>query len=165
MPYTMLPYQLKVSYPTQMRELTDNSIMSIISSDFCRHGKYGGILAEIVLGVNRCNHSSPDCKCTSNQKYARKKTDTYDALRIAVAHRDGRLKPSVCCTREQYALRKACVMPKKNSKNTKYANQMRSLEHLSNAPKWVKKLGKSNYGRSFYPGYLAGHLKRMCFAQ
>ncbi len=37
----------------------------------------------------------------------RKKTDTYDALRIAVAHRDGRLKPFVCCTREQYALRKA----------------------------------------------------------
>ena len=122
--------------------------MSIICSDFCRHGKYGGILAEIVLGVNRCNDSSPDCKCTSNQKYARKKTDTYDALRIAVAHRDGRLKPFVCCTREQYALRKALRDAQKEQQEvTKYANQMRSLEHLSNAPKWVKKLGKSNYGR------------------
>ena len=76
-----------------------------------------------------------------------KKTDTYDALRIAVAHRDGRLKPSVCCTREQYALRKALRDAQKEQQEaTKYANQMRSLEHLSNAPKWVKKLGKSNYG-------------------
>ncbi len=77
-----------------------------------------------------------------------KKTDTYDARRIAVAHRDGRLKPFVCCTREQYALRKALRDAQKEQQEvTKYANQMRSLEHLSNAPKWVKKLGKSNYGR------------------
>ncbi len=77
-----------------------------------------------------------------------KKTDTYDALRIAVAHRDGRLKPFVCCTREQYALRKALRDAQKEQQEvTKYANQMRSLEHLSDAPKWVKKLGKSNYGR------------------
>lgn len=34
------------------------------------------------------------------------KTDIYDARRIAFAFRDGRLKPSLVCTRNQFALRK-----------------------------------------------------------
>jgi len=34
------------------------------------------------------------------------KTDPEDARRIAIAFRDGRLKPSVVCTPEQYSMRK-----------------------------------------------------------
>ncbi|MHA1436929.1 MAG: IS110 family transposase [Promethearchaeota archaeon] len=35
-----------------------------------------------------------------------KKTDKEDADRIAIAFRDGRLKPSVVCSPDQYSMRK-----------------------------------------------------------
>jgi transposase len=77
-----------------------------------------------------------------------KKTDKFDAQRIAVAHRDGRLKPSVCCTINEFALRKALRHAEKEIQlSTKYLNRIRAIQRMCDATKWVKNLHTSQYGK------------------
>ena len=78
-----------------------------------------------------------------------KKTDKYDARRIAVAHRDGRLKPSVICSRAEFALRKDLRLAEKEVQTgTQYSNRIRTFQRMFEASKWVKDLHKSSYGRA-----------------
>ncbi|HHE39904.1 MAG TPA: hypothetical protein ENL10_00185, partial [Candidatus Cloacimonetes bacterium] len=77
-----------------------------------------------------------------------KKTDKFDAQRIAVAHRDGRLKPSVCCSPSEFALRKALRHADNEIKlSTRYLNRIRAMQRMYSASNWVKKLHSSHYGR------------------
>lgn len=77
------------------------------------------------------------------------KTDPKDAFRIALAHRDGRLKPSNCCSKQVFVIKKTFrAALKMNEKGTAFANQLRAYESMADAPKWVKLLSKSAYGRT-----------------
>jgi transposase len=77
------------------------------------------------------------------------KTDKHDARRIALAFRDGRLKPSVLCTRAQYERRKlAREAVKKVQQRARAVNRLKALYHVAGAPKWITKLHESRRGRS-----------------
>lgn len=77
-----------------------------------------------------------------------RKTDKHDARRIALAFRDGRLKPSVLCTQVQYARRKLSRDAiKKAQQGTKATQRLAATYHGVGAPKWVKKLHESARGR------------------
>jgi transposase len=76
------------------------------------------------------------------------KTDPEDARRIAIAFRDGRLKPSVICTPEQYSMRKlnrAAI--KKVQEGTKAVNRLRAMYEMFDAEKWIAELHTSMRGQ------------------
>ncbi len=76
------------------------------------------------------------------------KTDPEDARRIAIAFRDGRLKPSVLCTPEQYSMRKLNRDAiKKIQEGTKAANRLNGMYEMFDAEKWIKMLHTSNRGQ------------------
>lgn len=75
------------------------------------------------------------------------KTDPEDARRIAIAFRDGRLKPSVICTPEQYAMRKLNRDAiKKVQEGTKAVNRLNAMFEMFDAEAWIKKLHLSKRG-------------------
>ena len=77
-----------------------------------------------------------------------KKTDPEDARRIALAFRDGRLKPSVICTPEQYSMRKLNRDAiKKVEEGNKVVNRLKSMYEMFDAEKWITSLHKSNRGQ------------------
>lgn len=81
-----------------------------------------------------------------------KKTDREDADRIALAFRDGRLKPSVVCTPDQYSMRKLSRAAfKKTQQATSAANRLNAMYETFSAADWIKKLRESRRGvRIFY---------------
>jgi transposase len=75
------------------------------------------------------------------------KTDLRDAKRIAIAFRDGRLKPSVLCTPEQFQLRKLSrEMTERKQQSTQEINAMKVMYHMFDAPTWIQKLNTSERG-------------------
>jgi transposase len=75
------------------------------------------------------------------------KTDKEDARRIAIVFRDGRLKPSVICTPDQYAMRKLNRDAiKKTLESTKVINRLKSMFEMFDAAKWIKNLHNSDRG-------------------
>lgn len=75
------------------------------------------------------------------------KTDKRDAKRIALAFRDGRLKPSIICTPEQFTMRKLNRDAiKKTAQAAKSINRLKVLYHLYDAPAWVRDLHLSQRG-------------------
>ena len=75
------------------------------------------------------------------------KTDLRDAKRIAIAFRDGRLKPSVLCTPEQFQLRKLSRdMTGRKQQATKEINALKVMYHMFDAPGWITKLNTSARG-------------------
>ncbi len=75
------------------------------------------------------------------------KTDKRDARRIALAFRDGRLKPSVICTPEQFTMRKLNREAIKMTANAaKAICRLKVLYHLHDAPEWVHDLHESQRG-------------------
>lgn len=76
------------------------------------------------------------------------KTDPEDARRIAIAFRDGRLKPSVICTPEQYSMRKLNRDAiKKVQEGTKAINRLKAMFEMFDAEEWIAKLHTSNRGQ------------------
>ncbi len=76
------------------------------------------------------------------------KTDKEDARRIAIAFRDGRLKPSVICTPEQYSMRKLNrEATKKVQEGTKAVNRLKAMFEMFDAEEWITKLHLSNRGQ------------------
>jgi transposase len=76
------------------------------------------------------------------------KTDPEDARRIAIAFRDGRLKPSVICTPEQYSMRKLNRDAiKKVQEGTKAVNRLKAMFEMFDAEEWITKLHTSNRGQ------------------
>ena len=76
------------------------------------------------------------------------KTDPADARRIALAFRDGRLKPSVVCTPEQYSMRKLNRDAiKRVQEGAKAVNRLKALYEMFDAEKWIKSLHLSNRGQ------------------
>jgi transposase len=76
------------------------------------------------------------------------KTDPEDARRIAIAFRDGRLKPSVTCTPEQYSMRKLNRDAiKKVQEGTKAVNRLKGMFEMFDAEEWITKLHTSNRGQ------------------
>ncbi|MHA1660018.1 MAG: IS110 family transposase, partial [Promethearchaeota archaeon] len=76
------------------------------------------------------------------------KTDKEDARRIAIAFRDGRLKPSVICTPEQYSMRKLNRDAiKKVQEGTKAVNRLKAIFEMFDAEEWITKLHLSNRGQ------------------
>lgn len=76
------------------------------------------------------------------------KTDKEDARRIAIAFRDGRLKPSVVCTPEQYSMRKLNRDAiKKVQEGTRAINRLKALFEMFDAEKWITDLYTSNRGQ------------------
>lgn len=77
------------------------------------------------------------------------KTDRLDARRITLALRDGRLKPSVACDREQYALRKAMrELVTQTELKTQAVNRLKQIFHKASAPDLVEKAIDSQRGLS-----------------
>ena len=88
------------------------------------------------------------------------KTDKLDARRIAFALRDGRLRPSVACSREQYALRKDMRQLVKYVEHaTQSVEQLEHIFHKASAPDIVTKSLLSVRGRSIMAS-LAGCTSR-----
>lgn len=76
------------------------------------------------------------------------KTDPEDARRIAIAFRDGRLKPSVICTPEQYSMRKLNRDAiKKIQEGTKAVNRLKAMFEMFDAEEWITTLHGSNRGQ------------------
>jgi transposase len=81
------------------------------------------------------------------------KTDPQDAQRIAFALRDGRLKPSVLCTPEQYALRKDLrEMVHQINAATAVKNRIQQIFHKARAGEVVTKFLTSNRGCKILSG-------------
>ncbi len=75
------------------------------------------------------------------------KTDKHDAKRIALAFRDGRLKPSIICTPEQFTMRKLNREAIKMTANAaKAICRLKVLYHLNDAPDWIRDLNESQRG-------------------
>jgi len=75
------------------------------------------------------------------------KTDKEDADRIAIAFRDGRLKPSVVCTPDQYSMRKLNRAAfKKTQQSTRAANRLNMMYETFDAADWIKDLHGSRCG-------------------
>jgi len=76
-----------------------------------------------------------------------KKTDKLDARRIAIAHRDGRLKPSVISPKEIMELRKATrAMTRAKQNMTKSKQRLNQTFHFKDVD--LKALLKSDWGRT-----------------
>jgi transposase len=83
------------------------------------------------------------------------KTDKLDARRVAFALRDGRLRPSVACNREQYALRKDMrELVDQVELGTQCAQQLHAIFHRGEAPALVSGSLASNRGRTILLGML-----------
>ena len=80
------------------------------------------------------------------------KTDKEDADRIAITFRDGRLKPSVVCTPDQYSMRKLSRAAfKKTQQSTRAINRFNVMLETFDAADWIKDLHVSRRGvRIFY---------------
>jgi transposase len=77
-----------------------------------------------------------------------KKTDKFDARRIAFAVRDGILKPSVTCTREQFALRKNMRdLVKRDQWATSIRSRIQQIFDKAHASKFIKSLITSIRGK------------------
>ncbi|MEX2682380.1 MAG: IS110 family transposase [Candidatus Sigynarchaeota archaeon] len=77
------------------------------------------------------------------------KTDKLDARRVAFALRDGRLRPSVACTREEYALRKDMRQLVDHVElGTRCQQQIQQIFHKADAPAIVTTAMKSKRGLS-----------------
>ncbi len=75
------------------------------------------------------------------------KTDWKDAVRLAYALRDGRLKRSVTCTPEQYARRKlARDATKKVQQGAKALSRLNAMFCMFDAPEWIQALPSSQRG-------------------
>jgi transposase len=75
------------------------------------------------------------------------KTDLRDAKRIAIAFRDGRLKPSILCTPEQFQLRKLSrEMTERKQQATEEINAFKVMCHMFDASEWIRKLNTSDRG-------------------
>lgn len=75
------------------------------------------------------------------------KTDVRDAKRIALAFRDGRLKPSVLCTPEQFQLRKLSRdATNRKQQATQEINALKVMYHMFDAPEWIQTLNTSARG-------------------
>jgi len=75
------------------------------------------------------------------------KTDKRDARRIALAFRDGRLKPSITCTPEQFTMWKLNREAIKMIANAaKAICRLKVLYHMHDAPDWVRDLHESQRG-------------------
>lgn len=75
------------------------------------------------------------------------KTDEYDARRIALAVRDGRLKPSIICTEVQFQRKKTnrdAIAFTQNA--TKCLQRMKTIFHQLDASKWVQELPSTQRG-------------------
>jgi len=76
------------------------------------------------------------------------KTDPKDARRIAMAFRDGRLKPSVICTPEQYSMRKLNRDAiKKIQEANKVVNRLKAMFEMFDAENWITTLHTSKRGQ------------------
>jgi transposase len=85
------------------------------------------------------------------------KTDPRDAKRIALALRDGRLKPSVLCSRDQYRRRKLSRAATKKAELAGAAvNRLKGFLHAHDAAPWILKLHDSARGRRILQGVLGG---------
>lgn len=83
------------------------------------------------------------------------KTDWKDAVRIATALRDGRLKPSVTCTPEQYARKKLNRDATKRAQEAgKALTRLSAMFQMFDAPDWVADLPSSLRGRHVLVGCL-----------
>jgi len=81
------------------------------------------------------------------------KTDPQDAQRIAFALRDGRLKPSVVCTPEAYALRKNLrEMVHQIDAATAVQNRLQQIFHKAHAGKNIPKYLHSGRGSQILGG-------------
>lgn len=77
-----------------------------------------------------------------------KKTDKLDAKRIAIALRDGRLKPSVVCAPDQYVRRKLNRDAiKKAQQGGNAVNRMKTMFAMFDAEEWIETLHTSQRGR------------------
>src|SRR5271157_188639 len=77
------------------------------------------------------------------------KTDKLDARRIAFALRDGRLRPSVACTREEYALRKDMrQLVEQVELATQCEQRIQQIFHKADAPGLVGNAMNNRRGRS-----------------
>jgi len=86
------------------------------------------------------------------------KTDPKDARRIALAFRDGRLKPSIICTPEQQARRKLNRDAiKKSQQAAKVISRLKAMYHVYDAPEWITELHDSQRGQSILTGCLELH--------
>ena len=75
------------------------------------------------------------------------KTDLRDAKRMAIALRDGRLKPSVLCTPGQFQMRKLSrEMTGRKQQATREINAINVMFHMFDAPEWIRKLNTSGRG-------------------
>jgi len=82
-----------------------------------------------------------------------KKTDKFDARRIALALRDGILRPSVTCTREQYALRKQMRdLVKRDQWCTSVRARIQQIFDKAQASKFVKSLLGNQRGQRLLLG-------------
>lgn len=95
-----------------------------------------------------------------------KKTDRLDARRLALAFRDGRLKPSILCTPQQFRMRKLNRDATKKTQNASSAitRAKRILKH-HDAPGWLMDVSGSVRARRvldriFKPG-ARGHILRI----
>ena len=81
------------------------------------------------------------------------KTDRFDARRLALAFRDGRLNPSLTCNREQYGLRKnARYLLKQVQMSTAVKNRLHQILDKATDSQAIQKYLKSNRGISILQG-------------
>lgn len=77
-----------------------------------------------------------------------KKTDRLDAKRIAIALRDGRLKPSVLCAPDQYVRRKLNRDAiKRTEQGANAVKRLKMMFAMFDAEKWIEELYTSQRGR------------------
>ena len=80
-----------------------------------------------------------------------KKTDQFDANRIALAARDGRLRPSVACDREEFGLRKTMrYLAKQIHLKTSVKNRIRQILQKASSSKRVNNYLASERGKSIF---------------
>lgn len=80
-----------------------------------------------------------------------KKTDKLDAKRIAIALRDGRLKPSVVCAPDQYVRRKLSRDAiKKAQQGANAINRLKVMFTMFDAAEWIEELYKSQRGKRIF---------------
>jgi transposase len=86
------------------------------------------------------------------------KTDPKDARRIALAFRDGRLKPSIICTPEQQARRKLNRDAiKKSQQAAKVVSRLRAMYHVYDAAAWITELHDSERGQTILSNCILLH--------
>jgi transposase len=98
------------------------------------------------------------------------KTDWKDAIRLALALRDGRLKPSLTCTPEQYARKKLNRDATKRAQEAgKALTRLEAMFEMFDAPAWVAGLPNSQRGLRVLAGCLeleaAGDIQEVLAAE